>query len=154
MQDAARLVTNLQTESDGVDLVTLLRETPREAYSFQQLGVSGLIGAPDDSRTLFDRLNQSFIHSFSIQPRSIPSSPTLDPYAEPTFLTVDPHPPPTTIHPSIAVARRDRGDAHERAPARRLGALLHPPVRVLLRRPPVHQPRVGHRGQRALPLAP
>ena len=42
----------------------------------------------------------------------------------------------------------------ERAPARRLGALLHPPVRVLLRRPPVHQPRVGHRGQRALPLAP
>ena len=39
MQEAAQLVTNLQTESDGVDLVTLLRETPREAYSFQQLGV-------------------------------------------------------------------------------------------------------------------
>jgi hypothetical protein len=67
MQDAARLVTNLQTESDGVDLVTLLRETPREAYSFQQLGVSGLIGAPDDSRTLIIDRPQSFIHSFSIQ---------------------------------------------------------------------------------------
>ena len=39
MQEAARLVSNLQTESDGVDLMTLLRETPREAYSFQQLGV-------------------------------------------------------------------------------------------------------------------
>ena len=92
MQDAARLVTNLQTESDGVDLVTLLRETPREAYSFQQLGVSGLIGAPDDTRTLIDRLNHPF-HSFSIQPRSIPPSPTLDPHAEPTFLTVDPPQP-------------------------------------------------------------
>jgi hypothetical protein len=40
MQEAARLVSNLQSESDGVDLVTLLREAPREAYSFQQLGVS------------------------------------------------------------------------------------------------------------------
>ena len=70
MQDAARLVTNLQTESDGVDLVTLLRETPREAYSFQQLGVSGLIGAPDDSRTLIDRLNHSFIHFPSNRDRS------------------------------------------------------------------------------------
>ena len=28
MQEAARLVSNLQTESDGVDLMTLLRETP------------------------------------------------------------------------------------------------------------------------------
>ena len=72
MQDAARLVTNLQTESDGVDLVTLLRETPREAYSFQQLGVSGLIGAPDDTRTLIiDRpLNHSFIHFQSNRDRS------------------------------------------------------------------------------------
>ena len=51
MQDAARLVTNLQTESDGVDLVTLLRETPREAYSFQQLGVSlPPVGAPNPHR--------------------------------------------------------------------------------------------------------
>jgi hypothetical protein len=40
MQEAARLVSNLQAESDGVDLLSLLRETPREAYAFQQLGVS------------------------------------------------------------------------------------------------------------------
>jgi nuclear pore complex protein Nup155 len=80
MQDAARLVTNLQTESDGVDLVTLLRETPREAYSFQQLGVSGLIGAPDDSRTLIiDR--PSIIHSFIFNPTAI--DPT-EPYTRPT----------------------------------------------------------------------
>jgi hypothetical protein len=69
MQDAARLVTNLQTESDGVDLVTLLRETPREAYSFQQLGVSGLIGAPDDSRTLI--IDRVIIHSFIFNPTAI-----------------------------------------------------------------------------------
>jgi hypothetical protein len=85
MQDAARLVTNLQTESDGVDLVTLLRETPREAYSFQQLGVSGLIGAPDDSEPSSSIAPQSFIHSFSIQPRSIPPSSTLDPYTNRPF---------------------------------------------------------------------
>lgn len=77
MQDAARLVTNLQTESDGVDLVTLLRETPREAYSFQQLGVSGLIGAPDDTRTL--RPPQSSI-SFIFNPTAI--DPT-EPYTRP-----------------------------------------------------------------------
>ena len=71
MQDAARLVTNLQTESDGVDLVTLLRETPREAYSFQQLGVSGLIGAPDDTRTLIiDRPLIHFVHFQSNRDRS------------------------------------------------------------------------------------
>ena len=33
------MVSSLQTESEGVDLMTLLRETPREAYSYQQLGV-------------------------------------------------------------------------------------------------------------------
>ncbi|EEH60363.1 uncharacterized protein MICPUCDRAFT_38075 [Micromonas pusilla CCMP1545] len=38
MQEAARMVSSLQTESEGVDLMTLLRETPREAYSYQQLG--------------------------------------------------------------------------------------------------------------------
>ena len=70
MQDAARLVTNLQTESDGVDLVTLLRETPREAYSFQQLGVSGLIGAPDDSEPS-SSIAPSIIHSFIFNPTAI-----------------------------------------------------------------------------------
>jgi hypothetical protein len=39
MQEAARAISNLQAESDGVDLATLLREGPREAYAFQQLGV-------------------------------------------------------------------------------------------------------------------
>ena len=39
MQEAARVISNLQAESDGVDLATLLREGPREAYAFQQLGV-------------------------------------------------------------------------------------------------------------------
>jgi hypothetical protein len=70
MQDAARLVTNLQTESDGVDLVTLLRETPREAYSFQQLGVSGLIGAPDDSEPSSTASIIHFIHFQSNRDRS------------------------------------------------------------------------------------
>ena len=43
MQEAARVISNLQAESDGVDLATLLREVPREAYAFQQLGVLSLI---------------------------------------------------------------------------------------------------------------
>ena len=42
MQEAARVISNLQAESDGVDLATLLREVPREAYAFQQLGVRPL----------------------------------------------------------------------------------------------------------------
>ena len=42
MQEAARAISNLQAESDGVDLATLLREVPREAYAFQQLGVRPL----------------------------------------------------------------------------------------------------------------
>lgn len=39
MQEAARMISNLQTETVGVDLATLLRESPREAYAFQQIGV-------------------------------------------------------------------------------------------------------------------
>ena len=89
MQEAARLVSNLQTESDGVDLMTLLRETPREAYSFQQLGVR------DHPRSPARPPPRSHLRSSIALFQPVPPNPP----PRPPDLTHQPLPPPFSSSP-------------------------------------------------------
>ena len=64
------MVSSLQTESEGVDLMTLLRETPREAYSYQQLGVRRATDVEPPPNQ--DRFNNFIARSFPPSPSSSP----------------------------------------------------------------------------------
>ena len=75
MQEAARMLTNLQTEGDGVDLATLLRESPREAYSFQQLGVRSRLPPPALSPPRSLRPSAAKIDRSRVVPSSSPAAP-------------------------------------------------------------------------------
>ena len=167
MQEAARMISNLQTETVGVDLATLLRESPREAYAFQQIGVGRALcflvfpeRGSDVRRPPLTALvrTPSFFRLGVKPPRVVqccvrPVPRPRDP-AKP-FRSTNPIPRLFFMHQkilhsivtkNITVARGDRVHDHARAPGVGFGEVLPAPKRVFLRRASRNRPSLGHRG--------